>query len=311
MNLLANVGIEGDYHRGGDRQVSLLSAEVRQWVDAQAQEGLCFRRFRENMLIDGSIDGMALDQIESGMLLSVGSAVLRVSGRGKRCFDECALFAKGIPCRLSQCACFAAVTQSGIVRIGDSVSIDTNENCGRKKDYARKKDCEPMSDLTHLRDLTHFDAQGNAAMVDVSEKAVTQRQATATGQIRMCREAYQAVRQGSAQKGDVLGVARVAGIMAVKQTSSLIPLCHSLPINQASIDFAFDDEQLTVSAFCTVKTSGITGVEMEALTGVSIALLTVYDMCKAIDKGMELGSIYLLEKTGGKSGAYQHKGHKE
>jgi len=158
-----------------------------------------------------------------------------------------------------------------------------------------------------MQDLTHFDAQGNAAMVDVGRKESTARQATATGQIRMCAEAYRAVRQGSTKKGDVLGVARVAGIMAVKQTGSLIPLCHTLLIEQASIDFDFDDQACTVSAVCTVKTTGTTGVEMEALTGVSVALLAIYDMCKAIDKGMELGKIYLLKKTGGKSGTYQSK----
>ena len=155
--------------------------------------------------------------------------------------------------------------------------------------------------------LTHFDAEGHAAMVDVSQKEKTERRATATGQIRMSSASYQAVRQGSSQKGDVLGVARVAGIMAVKQTGSLIPLCHTLLIEQASIDFDFDDQERVVSVHCTVKTTGATGVEMEALTGVSVALLTIYDMCKAIDKGMELGKIHLMEKTGGKSGAYQHK----
>ena len=155
-----------------------------------------------------------------------------------------------------------------------------------------------------MTNFTHFDGQGNAIMVDVSHKAASERQAIAEGKIRMSAECYNAVRQGSAKKGDVLGVARVAGIMAVKQTSSLIPLCHPLPIENASIDFAFDDSKHIITAACTAKTTGVTGVEMEALTGVSIALLTIYDMCKAIDKGMELGNIRLLEKTGGKSGAY-------
>ena len=156
--------------------------------------------------------------------------------------------------------------------------------------------------------LTHFDDQGNAAMVDVGAKEKTRRQATAAGQIRMRSEGYQAVRQGFSQKGDVLGVARIAGIMAVKQTGSLIPLCHTLLIEQASIDFDLDDQACTVTVHCTVKTTGVTGVEMEALTGVSVALLTIYDMCKAMDKGMEMGGIHLVEKTGGKSGAYRAKG---
>ena len=138
-------------------------------------------------------------------------------------------------------------------------------------------------------DLTHFDAAGNAVMVDVSGKAVTAREATARGIITMNAEAFSAVQSGTVKKGDVLGVARIAGIMATKRTSELIPLCHPLQ---------------AVEARCTVKTSGVTGVEMEALTGVSTALLTIYDMCKAVDKGMELGGIHLVEKTGGKSGHY-------
>lgn len=158
-----------------------------------------------------------------------------------------------------------------------------------------------------MGDLTHFDGEGNAVMVDVSQKETTRRQATATGQIRMNTAGYQAVRQGSSQKGDVLGVARIAGIMAVKQTATLIPLCHTLLIEQAVIDFDFHDQARAVSVSCTVKTAGVTGVEMEALTGVSVTLLTIYDMCKALDKGMELGNIHLVEKTGGKSGAYQNK----
>jgi len=161
--------------------------------------------------------------------------------------------------------------------------------------------------LCHMQDLTHFDVQGNAVMVDVSKKEKTERRAVATGQIWMHTDCYRVVRQGSSQKGDVLGVARVAGVMAVKRTESLIPLCHPLPITQASIDFDFDDQACSVIVTCTVKTIGLTGVEMEALTGVSITLLTIYDMCKAMDKGMELEKIYLVEKLGGKSGAYHNK----
>jgi len=158
-----------------------------------------------------------------------------------------------------------------------------------------------------MQDLTHFDIHGNAIMVDVSKKEMTERQAVATGQIWMRSDCYQIVRQGSPKKGDVLGVARVAGIMAVKRTGSLIPLCHSLQIAQASIDFDFHDQACSIGVTCAVKATGVTGVEMEALTGVSIALLTIYDMCKAMDKGMEMGKIYLVEKLGGKSGAYQNK----
>ena len=152
--------------------------------------------------------------------------------------------------------------------------------------------------------LTHFDAAGNAVMVDVSEKPVTARQAVARGIITMNAEAFAAVERGTVKKGDVLGVARIAGIMATKRTSELIPLCHPLPLTKVSVDFTLLPERQAVEAVCTVKTTGVTGVEMEALTGVSAALLTVYDMCKAVDKGMELGEIGLVEKTGGKSGHY-------
>ena len=152
--------------------------------------------------------------------------------------------------------------------------------------------------------LSHFDASGSAVMVDVSEKPVTARQAVARGIIPMNAAAFAAVRDGTAQKGDVLGVARIAGIMAAKRTSELIPLCHPLPLSKLTVDFHLLPEQQAVEAVCTARTIGVTGVEMEALTGVSAALLTIYDMCKAVDKGMELGEIHLVEKTGGKSGHY-------
>ena len=152
--------------------------------------------------------------------------------------------------------------------------------------------------------LTHFDAAGNAVMVDVSEKPVTAREATAHGIITMNEEAFTAVKNGTVKKGDVLGVARVAGIMATKRTSELIPLCHPLPLSKLTVDFHLLPEQQAVEAVCTARTIGVTGVEMEALTGVSAALLTIYDMCKAVDKGMELGEIHLERKSGGKSGLY-------
>lgn len=155
-----------------------------------------------------------------------------------------------------------------------------------------------------INNLTHFDAEGNAVMVDVSEKPVTAREATAHGIITMNEEAFTAVKNGTVKKGDVLGVARVAGIMATKRTSELIPLCHPLPLTKVKIDFELLEDRRAVEARCTVKTSGVTGVEMEALTGVSVALLTVYDMCKAIDKRMTLGEIHLVEKHGGKSGDF-------
>lgn len=153
--------------------------------------------------------------------------------------------------------------------------------------------------------LTHFDESGNAAMVDVTDKAETQRTAVAKGSIRMSEAAFDAIQQGTVEKGDVLGVARVAGIMAAKRTSELIPLCHPLMLTSVKLDFTLHPETLTVDAVCTAKLAGKTGVEMEALTGVSVALLTIYDMCKALDKGMVISDIRLLEKSGGKSGSFQ------
>lgn len=145
-------------------------------------------------------------------------------------------------------------------------------------------------------------------MVDVSAKASTVRVAVAEGRIRMNAAAFGAVAAGSVQKGDVLGAARIAGIMATKQTAALIPLCHVVGIEKAAVDFTLEPGSRSVRAVCTVQTSGKTGVEMEALCGVNLALLTIYDMCKALDKGMELCDIHLLEKQGGKSGPYQRGG---
>ena len=152
--------------------------------------------------------------------------------------------------------------------------------------------------------LTHFDAKGNAIMVDVTEKQITHREATATGKIRVSRPVMEAVLAGTVKKGDVLGVARVAGIMAVKRTSDLIPMCHPLPLTGCSVDFEIDEENLEIKAICTAKTDSKTGLEMETLTGVQVALLTIYDMCKAIDKRMEMNEIHLEKKSGGKSGDF-------
>ena len=152
--------------------------------------------------------------------------------------------------------------------------------------------------------MNHFDENGNAVMVDVSGKAPTQRMAIARGTIQGNDAVMRAVVDHTVAKGDVLGVARVAGIMATKRTPDLIPMCHPLMLNKASIDFQVDQDRNTITAQCTVKLTGLTGVEMEALTGVSVALLTVYDMCKAIDKSMTIGDIHLVRKEGGKSGVF-------
>lgn len=155
-----------------------------------------------------------------------------------------------------------------------------------------------------MGEFTHFDKDGNAIMVDVTGKEDTERTAVAEGYIRVNQEVFDAIRNHTADKGDVLGTARVAGIMAAKRTAELIPMCHPLLLTKAAVDFELDGEALLVKCRCTAKLRGKTGVEMEALTGVSVALLTVYDMCKALDKSMEISGICLAEKLGGKSGHY-------
>ena len=144
--------------------------------------------------------------------------------------------------------------------------------------------------------FNHFDENGNAVMVDVSGKNITYRTAVATGEIHVGEAIMEAVKEGSVKKGDVLGVARVAGIMGVKRTSELIPMCHPLPIQKCSVDYELDEINGIIRAFCTVKTEGKTGVQ--------VTLLTIYDMCKAIDKHMVMSNIHLVEKTGGKSGDF-------
>jgi cyclic pyranopterin phosphate synthase len=153
--------------------------------------------------------------------------------------------------------------------------------------------------------LSHFDAGGHAHMVDVSGKPVTDRMAVAEGHVRMARATYDIIAEGRARKGDVLTVARLAGIMGAKKTPDLIPLCHPLPVTKVSVDLTLDPDLPGVRIEATVKTSGQTGVEMEALTAVSVAALTVYDMAKAVDKAMEMGGIRLILKDGGKSGRYE------
>lgn len=150
--------------------------------------------------------------------------------------------------------------------------------------------------------LTHFDERGQAVMVDVGEKAETQRVAVAAGRIVMRPETLAMIRAGDAKKGDVLGVARLAGIMAAKRTAELIPLCHPIPLTRVSIEFSLAPEHNAVDCTATTETVSRTGIEMEALTAVSLALLTIYDMCKAVDRGMRLETVRLLEKKGGKSG---------
>lgn len=156
-----------------------------------------------------------------------------------------------------------------------------------------------------MSDLTHFDAQGQAQMVDVSDKPITAREAVAAGRVTMQPATYDLIAAGRAGKGDVLAVARLAGIMGAKKTSDLIPLCHPLPVTQVTVDLTLDPDLPGVEIEARVKTSGQTGVEMEALTAVSVAALTVYDMVKAADRGMQIGGIRVILKDGGKSGRYE------
>lgn len=158
--------------------------------------------------------------------------------------------------------------------------------------------------MAEQAEFTHFDASGNARMVDVGQKEETVRQEVAAGTITLSPRAYGMVRQGTMNKGDVLGVARIAGIMAAKKVDQLIPLCHPLALTSADVAFSFDDARCAIDVEATVSMTGRTGVEMEALTAVSVATLTIYDMCKAVDKTMVISNIRLLRKSGGKSGLF-------
>ena len=155
-----------------------------------------------------------------------------------------------------------------------------------------------------MADLTHFNQQGRARMVDVTEKDTTHRRATAAGEIHVSREILEHIKNGTMKKGDVLAVAQVAGIQAAKHTWELIPMCHSLPLTGIDISFALQEEPCVVEITATVSCTGVTGVEMEALTAVSTAALTIYDMCKAMDRGMRITDIRLVRKEGGKSGVF-------
>ena len=168
--------------------------------------------------------------------------------------------------------------------------------------------CEPLANtkrVIRMSRLTHFDGDGNAVMVDVSDKDVTQRTATAVGAVHMLPETLKMIADGTHKKGDVLAVARLAGIMGAKRTADLIPLCHPLGLASVAVDLVLDPDRGTVSISATCRVTGQTGVEMEAMTAVSVAALTVYDMCKSVDRGMRIGEIRLTHKSGGKSGSYE------
>jgi len=176
--------------------------------------------------------------------------------------------------------------------------------CNVADDETDSYDAHPERTFT-MSTLTHFDAQGQAHMVDVAAKPATHRVAVATGRIEMQPHTLALIESGTAKKGDVLGIARIAGIQAAKKTSDLIPLCHPLALTRVAVAFAIADGGVPqVACTATVETVGPTGVEMEALTAVQVALLTIYDMCKAVDRGMRITDVHVLEKHGGKSGSY-------
>ena len=158
-----------------------------------------------------------------------------------------------------------------------------------------------------MANFTHFNQDGEAIMVDVSQKDITMRIAIAEGSIKVNQEVFRSIKEQTNKKGDVLAVARIAGIMEAKKTSDMIPLCHPLFITKVTIDFELDEDNYMIKAIATTKVNGKTGVEMEALHAVSVTLLTIYDMCKAIDKSMEISDIRLLHKEGGKSGVYDYE----
>lgn len=162
-------------------------------------------------------------------------------------------------------------------------------------------------EMSENMELTHFDEHGNAVMVDVSEKKITSRTAVAKGEIYVSEDIMQALLKKKVKKGDVLGVAQIAGIMGAKKTSDLIPLCHPLMLGKCQVQFHIHEDKGCIEAVSTVKTDGKTGVEMEALTAVTTALLTIYDMCKAIDKRMHIEHVHLVEKSGGKSGDFSYE----
>ena len=159
-----------------------------------------------------------------------------------------------------------------------------------------------------MASLSHIDSKGNARMVDVTKKKETEREAVARGRVAMSAETYMLIRGGQGPKGDIFTVAKISGIMAAKKTHELIPLCHPLAITHIDVEYDFDDAHHVVGITSTVRTKGQTGVEMEAMTCAAVVGLTIYDMCKAVDKGIELGPFYLLQKSGGKSGTYRRKG---
>lgn len=268
-----NYGLVEDYKsRTSDknRQISILLSDVREKIDKDYKTiGLCTRRFQENLLIDG----LDLRDLTPKSRFKIGSSKIEITDETKKCFEECELVKDRDYCSLKTGVLFAKVIEGGIIKVGDEIMK-----------------------------LTHFNENGRAHMVDVNEKEETKRAAVARGTISMKEETLELIKEGKMKKGDVLSVAQIGGIMGVKKTSDLIPMCHNIFISGSDIRFNILESSIEIEA--EVKTYGKTGVEMEALTAVSMAALTIYDMCKAVDKDMVISDIRLIKKTGGKSGTY-------
>ncbi|ADU26846.1 molybdenum cofactor biosynthesis protein C [Ethanoligenens harbinense YUAN-3] len=289
--LRVDVGLMGDAHAGtGKRQISLLAAESIEKMQKQGAQGLVPGSFAENI----TTQGVELYTLPVGTRLQIGETLHVVTQIGKECHKGCAIRELVGDCVMPREGIFTNVLKGGTVRSGDAVTI---------LPYAGDKqgDGVPVDDTPAF---SHLDQDGNIRMVDVSQKDDTQRRAVAVGRIAMSPETLSAVYDGSLPKGDVLAAARIAGAMAAKKTSALIPMCHLLALHAVSVVLSRNEQEHCIDITASVSCTGKTGVEMEALTAVSVAALTIYDMCKAVDKNMEIGGIMLMEKSGGKSGQY-------
>lgn len=270
-------GIEGDAHAGHwHRQVSMLPLEQIEEFRARGAQ-VEFGAFGENLVVSG----YDLKALPVGTRFRCGEVLLELTQVGKECHSGCSIYKTMGDCIMPREGVFCRVLKGGTIHEGDGVE---------------------------LVEFTHFDDGGCAVMVDVGEKPDTARNAAAIGTIVMSPACFAQVCSGGVKKGDVLGVARIAGIMAAKKTSELVPLCHMIRLTRVEIDFKKDAAHSSITAECRVGTVDRTGVEMEALTGVQVALLTIYDMCKAIDRGMHMENIRLKSKSGGRSGNWNYEG---
>lgn len=338
--LCVGLGLAGDAHAGpGVRQVSLLAEESIEKMRRQGAHGLVSGSFAENI----TTRGVELHTLPVGTRLRIGETLHVVTQIGKECHKGCAIRAQVGDCVMPREGIFTNVLKGGMVRAGDPVAVlpparageATAEETARAAadeasgeeaaDAVREEATEketacaegdavpraaeplPPAGANEMPAFSHLDAQGNVRMVDVSGKAETERTAVAAGRVRMLPQTLAAIYAGALPKGDVLAAARIAGIMATKRTSELIPMCHLLPLHAAEVHFARNDAEHAVDITAAVSCTGKTGVEMEALTAVSVAALTLYDMCKAVDKGMTITDVRLMEKSGGKSGHYRRK----